>query len=487
MFRFPFPRRAAGVLLSLTLAGCASTSPKEAFRDVARTVEARSGHRPDWDPKNPEDPEVRRAIDRMLEKELTIDAAVQIALLDNPQLRSTFEELSIAQADLVQAGLLKNPTFTIGSTAFEGDAIDPNLFGSVALDFLDLLALPLRKRVAASELEATKLRVADEVLALAADVRAAFYAAQAAEQTVALRKLVREAAEASSELAQRQYAAGNANDLTLASEQALASQVRLDLSRSEMDRVMTRERLNRLLGLWDARIGWRISPKLPELPPGEVAVDKLESTAVSQRLDLAAARHEVEALDRALTLSKTSRWTSFVNVEVEAARRRSDKKIVFGPSASIELPIFDQKQAAIARLEALHRMSGNHLQELGVSVRSDVRSAHARVVAARTMVEEYRKSLVPLRENVVKYSQEQYNAMLIGVYQLLLAKQTEFATYREYIEALRDYWTARSDLERAVGARLAGGAPTSSSSSAAPAPAPAPSAPEPAHAGHHHP
>ena len=45
--------------------------------------------------------------------------------------------------------------------------------------------------------------------------------------------------------------------------------------------------------------------------------------------------------------------------------------------------------------------------------------------------------------------------MLLGVYQLILAKQSEFDAYREYIEALRDYWIARSDLERAVGTRLA--------------------------------
>ena len=44
--------------------------------------------------------------------------------------------------------------------------------------------------------------------------------------------------------------------------------------------------------------------------------------------------------------------------------------------------------------------------------------------------------------------------MLLGVYQLIFAKQGEFNVYREYIEALRDYWIARSDLERAVGTRL---------------------------------
>jgi outer membrane protein, heavy metal efflux system len=46
--------------------------------------------------------------------------------------------------------------------------------------------------------------------------------------------------------------------------------------------------------------------------------------------------------------------------------------------------------------------------------------------------------------------------MLLGVYQLIQAKQAEYEAYREYIEAVRDYWIATSDLERAVGTRLRG-------------------------------
>ena len=60
-------------------------------------------------------------------------------------------------------------------------------------------------------------------------------------------------------------------------------------------------------------------------------------------------------------------------------------------------------------------------------------------------------------------SQQHYDAMLLGVYQLLMAKQSEVNAYREYIEAVRDYWMARADLERATGGRLPTG-PTSEGS-----------------------
>jgi cobalt-zinc-cadmium efflux system outer membrane protein len=452
-------RRGLG-LLAVTLAtACASTSPAPAFKDVAHTVEERSGHRVRWDRDAAEDAEVERAIDTLLAKDITADAAVQIALLGNPHLRATFEELSIAQADLVQAGLLKNPVFSVGITAWEAEHLSPNLFAGVEQDFMDIVTMPMRKRVAATELEGTKLAVGDEVLELAAEARSAFYTAQAADQIVALRRLVEDAAQASAELAKRQHDAGNMSDLALAQELGLASQTRVDRARGESAAAVAREHLTKIMGVWGTRTAWKMAPRLPDLPAAEVPLEHLESIAIEKRLDIGAARREVQSLGYAVSLAKTTRWTGMVNVNVEAGRLRGSKRISFGPSVSLEIPLFDQRQAAIARLEAFQRQAADNLQALAIEVRSDVRASRARLTSARRVVEEYATVLVPIRESVVRLSQQHYDAMLLGVYQLLQARQSELEAYRDFIEALRDYWIARSDLERAIGARLTPGHP----------------------------
>jgi len=448
-------------LLATTLAllgGCASTSPKEPFKDVSTTVAARSGHKIRWNQATEDDQEAEKAIDRMLSQELTVGSAVQVALLANPSLQAKFEELAISQADLVQAGLLKNPTFTFGRTAWESEHINPNLFATVEQDFLDLVTMPMRKRVAATELEAAKLEVGDHVLELAAEVREAFYTAQAAEQVVAMRRLVDDASKTSAELARRQHEAGNMSDLALNTELALAAQTSLDRKRSEGEAAVAREKLNKLMGAWGPRTAWKMPARLPELPKEEPSLEHLESVAVGQRLDIGAARRNVQAMEYALGLAKTTRWVGTVNVGVEAGRLRHNRRFSFGPSVTLEIPLFDQRQAQIARLEAFKRQGESELRALAIDVRADVRSSRARVLTSRSVVEEFGKVIVPLRENVVRFSQEQYDAMLLGVYQLIQAKQSEFDAYREYIEALRDYWIARSDLERAVGGRV-GAAP----------------------------
>jgi cobalt-zinc-cadmium efflux system outer membrane protein len=46
--------------------------------------------------------------------------------------------------------------------------------------------------------------------------------------------------------------------------------------------------------------------------------------------------------------------------------------------------------------------------------------------------------------------------MQIGPFQLLQAKQEEVKTGAESVKALRDYWIARAELEKAVGGNLSG-------------------------------
>ena len=94
------------------------------------------------------------------------------------------------------------------------------------------------------------------------------------------------------------------------------------------------------------------------------------------------------------------------------------------------------------------------MRALAITIRSEVRTASADVVTSRRRATELRDVLVPTRERMVTLTLERYNAMLSGVYELLAARRSELEAYQSYLHAVRDYWIARSTLERAVGTRL---------------------------------
>lgn len=449
---------------ALLAGGCASIQKERGHAEVAALVEERLGRKTRWNQGTPEDAEVARHLDALLKEDLTSDHSVEVALLNNPALQATYEDLGVSQADMVQAGLLSNPTLdgSIGFPISGRGASEHEV--SLVQDFVDLFTLPLRKRVAREQFMADTLRVAHEALATAAKVRKAFSEVQALQQLMELRRMALQAAVAAADLSARLRAAGNITELELASEQAAAEGARLELAEGELALVEAREHLNRLMGLWGPRTQWTLSEKLPPLPDQEVSLAHLESLAIRHRLDIDAARKQVMLLWNALELARSTRFFGRVDVGVHE-HRDADGPRLFGPTLSLELPIFDQRQALIARLEAQHRQGERRLMELSVNTRSEVRAARARLLALRLVADRYRRVVLPLREKVVEQSQLQYNAMQIGLFQLLSAKREQVDAYQGYIEAVRDYWMARADLEQLVGGRLREG-------SAAPTPSP---------------
>jgi cobalt-zinc-cadmium efflux system outer membrane protein len=451
--------RATTILAIVVSAGLVSAGcvvPRGAgFDDVARRLAERAPYRVHWNQGGDEDRQVADETRRLLAQELTVAGAIQIALFNNAELQATYERLGVAQADVVQAGLLRNPrlSFHYGFRILTAGLDE--IVGSVSGAFLDLFLMPLKKKLAKAEFERVKLEVADAVLGKVDAVAQAFYAAQASTQILAMRRTMLDAQQAATELAVRQHDVGNISDLDLSNEQAVYAQAKLDVARAEYQLLADREALTRLLGVWGADVEYKIAAKLPDVPPAEPDLVHLEQIAIAHRLDLAAAREELQSAAAALQVEKGTRALNGLELGANG-HRDPDGPATLGPAIELELPIFDQKQAEVARLRAQLHAAQHRADALAVAIRSEVRQARNRLMAARMTIDYYGKTLVPLRERIVALSQEQYNAMLLGVYQLLQAKQSETNAYREYIEAVRDYWIARADVERAIGTRLEG-------------------------------
>jgi cobalt-zinc-cadmium efflux system outer membrane protein len=441
-----------GLLLSAgALAGCAHVDPNPAFAELAKTVHLRTGKRVQWNRGSAEDAQAQSAVTSLLRRPLTADSAVQIALLNNHHLQATYQELGIAQADLVEAGLLKNPVFTF-ERRFPGQAAEIDLLQ----EFIDILLLPLRKRIAAAQFEAAKLRVGHEILTTAADVRAAFYEHQGDQQLVDLRKTVADATERSAETALKMHEAGNLRDLDLASEQATNAEAKIELAKAQASAVQSREKLNKLMGVFGVQTNWTVAARLPELPSSDGSMSRLESRAVEQRLDLAAARQQFIADARARGIApaeailQRAEFGSHYEHEIEGGIHS------VGPSINVPIPIFNQGQPASARASARVRQAEQRYLALAADVRSDVRMAQDKMLLARRQVEYFKSTALPMRTRVTEESQLQYNAMQITPFQLLQAKQEEVKAAADSIEALKEYWVARAELEKAVGGSLTG-------------------------------
>jgi cobalt-zinc-cadmium efflux system outer membrane protein len=438
----------------LCFSGCTSMTLNAGFDDIRATVEQRSAIQISWNNGTDLDKEAAEKLGSLLKRKLTADDAVQIALLNNRNLQAVYSDLGVAQADLVQAGLLSNPIFD-AAVMFPVSGGQPDLELGAAMNFLNIFYIPLRKRVAAARFEEIKTRVAGSVLDFAGRVRTAFHSYESNEQMLELRQTIVQALNASLEIARRLSEAGNITDLDFARERAQLEAGKLALRSAEVSVRQSREDLNILMGVWGEQTQWQSEGRLPDIPEQPLPVKDIERLALEQSLDLANARQRIAATGEQLGLT---RWTSLLpefSAGPQAERREGRWEV--GPRLDFPIPLFDQGQARVGRDVAELRRAQQEYYGAAVGIRGTARLLRDRVEGARDRALYYRDILLPLHERIVSEAQLQYNAMQLGPFQLLRAREEQIQTAVGYVEALRDYWLARGDVGQILSGRLPSG------------------------------
>ena len=133
---------------------------------------------------------------------------------------------------------------------------------------------------------------------------------------------------------------------------------------------------------------------------------------------------------------------------------RAEGEWAVGPVFEFPIPLFDQGQARIGRAAAELRRAQQEYYALGVRLRSTARAVQERVQGAYDRALYYRDILLPLRERIVHETQLHYNAMQLGVFELLRAREQQIQAAVAYVDTLLDYWLARTDLEQLLSGRL---------------------------------
>jgi cobalt-zinc-cadmium efflux system outer membrane protein len=440
------------IVIAFGLTGCTG-AVRPSLEEVASDVSARIDKRVIWNQDGAEDAAVAAEIEALLGAGLTSEAAVQIALLNNRGLQALYEDLGIAQANLVQAGLLSNPVFSAAAFFPVVDDHTDLDFG-VTRSFLSVLYRPLRQRIAAAQFEAVKRRVTARILDFAADARATFYRLAAEEQTRELLEQVVAAAEASAEAARGLREAGNFTELDALREGLLAEEARLSLAAARARAIALRERLNALMGVSSPRSEqWRIEPRLPQIPEAGIEAADPEARAIAASLELEAYRFDIESAAERLGLADAT--ALIPDLEAGVVSEHEEQRWALGPRVELQIPLFDQGQARRAAARSELRRLRQAYAAAAVEIRAATRAAVDELAVARHRAQRAHTALLPLASRLTAEAQLQYNAGQIGVFELLQAKRQQIDAGVRYIEALRDYWLARIRLEQILAGRVA--------------------------------
>ncbi|MES2226801.1 MAG: TolC family protein [Pseudomonadota bacterium] len=456
-------RLTATALASLVLGGCASFSQDGGFTSVEQLTKERVGQAPKYQRTGEQSDSAKARVAELLKQTLTADSAVEIALLNNRDLQANYAELGIAESDLVRAGRLANPSFSFGRLS-GGGAVE--IDRAVLFNVLGLFTMPLARQVEQRRFEQTQLQAAYETVGVAGEARKAFFEAVTAQQLVGYFGQVKEAADASNELARRMAAAGNFNKLAQMREQSFYSDATAQLARAQHQAVAARERLTRVLALDSDQLEFKLPERLPDLPSAPAEPRDAEQTAMDKRLDVLMAKRATEATAKSLGLTKTTRFISVFNVGYQNQSNTGESR-KNGYEIELELPLFDFGSARVARAEATYLQSVNRTAQVAINARSEVRESYSAYRTAYDLAKHYRDEVVPLRKRISDENLLRYNGMLASVFELLADSKDQIASVTGAVEALRDYWVAQTNLQSALTGRSPGSTPAMGQSNAA--------------------
>lgn len=402
-------------------------------------------------------PEQRSAMDaqtaQLLQKPLSMDEAVQLALLNHPAWQALLAEYQHQAAQTEAAARLPNPLLGF-SRIRSGNALD--IERSLSFGLLDLLRLPQRQQLAHQQQTRAQLALSSQVVAQVTEVRQAWVRAVAAQQALEYAQQVHESADASAELARRMLAAGNFSALAQSRQQVYFADAVNALTNAQHEQTRSREVLIRALGLSEAQAAQlQLPPRLPDMPAKMRSNDEVLKTAAAARLDVRMAQAEFEAAANEQGLGNLAslldlelglrRDTSFANEGGTASGPNASRgqglelslRLPLNGSASLQSEAMNaQTLAKGQRLQAVLRAAGSHLRESYSAYRSSYEIA-----------QHYRQHILPLRQKIMQENVLRYNGMLAGVFDLLAEAREQVASVQAALQAEQQFWLSDAALQ----------------------------------------
>ncbi|MEI8571409.1 TolC family protein [Methylomonas sp. LW13] len=425
-------------ILALSLSAC--TPQGLGLNDVANDLEQRTGQRF----AETRADETAWPANVAMDDGLSEDELVSLALWNNAAFRATLADLGLFRADLVQTGMLPNPTFSMlvpwGAKPLELTVRYP----------LEIFWLrPQRVELAQLDVEQTAQRLVQTGLDLIRDVRIAHAELSLAKRRAELAESAVTLSQAIAELTQARLKAGDASELEVTTAQVDALQALEQKGRLQRDCEIAGERLRHLVGLSLEQWPGNVSTELLA-HDDRFDTEKLVEQALLARPDLRAAQINVEAAGERIGLARAE----IFNITASLNAKQINGPLLAGPGLDLTLPIVNQNQGGVAQAQARFDKAARQYVTTRQRIALDVREAHARLQQAGQSLQQWQQTILPPLQTAIQDAENAYAAGNVTYLFVLETQRRWLDAQLKTAQAAADFHRARAELERSVGQRL---------------------------------
>ena len=369
------------------------------------------------------------------------DEAVSLALWNNMQFQADMQDIGIAKADVIDAGIISNPLLRY---------LSPNMglmasgYINFALDFI----WQRPKRVAAAKMEAERVSevLVQRSFTLIRDVQVAYADVLLAKERAAIMKENEHIRSQMKDISTSRLKHGDISELEATTAFADAANAKDDLLRVSLDTILLQNRLNILMGFSTPDTTFLLQPLPLPLNVNKVSKAQCIELGYLNQPQLKAANLAIETLGKRLgwEKSKIISFAATLNYQYIGADGATQwLPNSFNPGIQMELPVFNRNQGKIARARAELKKVSFQYVAVRQQVAVDISQAYNRYEQVYKSYQIWNTDVLPQLEGVVLLSNQVY--------------QRGDISYLPVLEAMRQLVNAKvrkaelaADLKRSI-------------------------------------
>lgn len=384
-----------------------------------------------------------------LPRALSLTAALEFAMRQNPGLQADAALRSMARGDTTAAATLANPLFLFRSEDFNGGSlIDRH---TLFLEFKQEIETGGKRsrRTAAAEANqrAIEANVENAARLLRFGVQEAYYQVVFAKAELEAAREVLTDFDRVVRFNEDRFRAGEVSGGDLRRVQVDRFRRYNDLVSAELSLKQAKASLLTLLGVTDLTVEFDVTEDLGK-PQVAAALPSLRAEAVRARPDLKAQHHRILRAREQLNLERASRFPN-LSPFVGYKRDFGQDAVVFG--VEIPLPLFNRNQGGILRATAEAERESFQRQRIEAQVLLELDQAFNRFEAERQRLEALELDYLPKARESREIADRAYQLGTMDL-DVFLDVQGAFRDLRRlYHRSLYDLNIARLQVEAAIG------------------------------------
>lgn len=386
---------------------------------------------------------------------ITLSKAIELGILNNPTLKIARAKLGISDAQILQAGLIPNPSI-ISDNGFAEDTFRVGIEQTIELGNKRSKRVKLariQKEVVVQELVATTLDVR-------ANVRTSYIQVYNSQQKLLTAQEILETTSKLANIAKLREEAGDIAKLDVLQAEIKMISAKNDIQNAKLE-------LNKAFNSLSANIGQNLNRDIVLAPPdllkefnsalempaeeNEEVLNTLIEKAYSTRPEILAIQKNIEAQNQRLKVARANivpDLTVSAGADIVTGEEKRTSAFVIG---SIDVPVFNHQQGVIKEIKAQKEVYEKELDAQKIIVAQEVKNAYSGIVANAQSLKIYENELIPHSKDVVEKSELSFKEGKSNILVPLNSQDAYIKTKFGYIQTLNEYEKSVSDLERAIG------------------------------------